>query len=131
MTNAVSGVVKGTLRVEGLFVLIASVVGYWRFGAGWGAFALWFLAPDLSFLGYLVSPRVGAVAYDVAHSYIGPLIALGLVIASSPPMLLPASLIWSAHLGFDRALGYGLKYSRGFGFTHLGPIGRAARLTQS
>jgi hypothetical protein len=129
VTNAVSGVVKGTLRLEGLFVLIASVVGYWRFGEGWGVFAIWFLAPDLSFLGYLAGPRVGAGAYDLAHSYVGPLAVLGLVVATSSPALLPACLIWSAHLGLDRALGYGLKYSQGFGFTHLGPIGRVAKAT--
>jgi hypothetical protein len=29
-----------------------------------------------------------------------------------------------AHIGIDRALGYGLKYSTGFGFTHLGRIGK-------
>jgi hypothetical protein len=26
-------------------------------------------------------------------------------------------MIWLAHIGFDRALGYGLKYSSGFGVT--------------
>ena len=33
-------------------------------------------------------------------------------------------MIWLAHIGIDRALGYGLKYSTGFGFTHLGRIGK-------
>ena len=34
------------------------------------------------------------------------------------------ALIWAAHIGFDRALGYGLKYPTSFGETHLGRIGR-------
>ena len=28
-------------------------------------------------------------------------------------------------IGIDRALGYGLKYTAGFGLTHLGRIGKA------
>ncbi|MDU3890869.1 MAG: DUF4260 family protein [Serratia liquefaciens] len=35
-----------------------------------------------------------------------------------------AALIWGAHIGFDRALGYGLKYASGFADTHLGGLGR-------
>lgn len=45
--------------------------------------------------------------------------------ASAEPLVLSIAMIWLAHIGIDRALGYGLKYSRGFGFTHLGRIGKA------
>ena len=85
-----------------------------------------FLAPDLSFLGYLAGPRVGAIAYNLAHAIAGPiLLALaGLFVPYEPAMAV--ALIWLAHCGIDRALGYGLKYQAGFGFTHLGRIGRAA-----
>jgi hypothetical protein len=38
--------------------------------------------------------------------------------------ILLIAMIWLAHIGFDRALGYGLKYASGFGFTHLGRIGK-------
>jgi hypothetical protein len=37
---------------------------------------------------------------------------------------LSLATIWIAHIGFDRALGYGLKYGSGFTHTHLGRIGR-------
>jgi hypothetical protein len=50
------------------------------------------------------------------------LLTLGFGFAS--PLTLSIALIWLAHIGIDRALGYGLKYSAGFGFTHLGRIGR-------
>jgi hypothetical protein len=40
------------------------------------------------------------------------------------PAAAAGGLIWIAHIGFDRALGYGLKYPTGFGDTHLGRIGR-------
>jgi uncharacterized protein DUF4260 len=127
MPGATIGAVRALLRLEGLVVLAASVAAYARFGAGWGLFAACFLLPDLSFLGYLAGPRVGASAYNAAHSSVGGigLIAIGALFAA--PAFVTAGLVWTAHVGFDRALGYGLKYGRGFGFTHLGPIGAAAR----
>ncbi len=73
---------------------------------------------------YLIGPRSGAVAYNLMHTYVGP-IALGVSgVASSAPILMMIALIWSAHIGFDRVLGYGLKHPTGFHYTHLGVIGR-------
>jgi uncharacterized membrane protein len=66
---------------------------------------------------------MGAAIYNAAHSYLGPL-ALGAVSVIRPE-LAPFALIWAAHLGFDRMLGYGLKYASSFQETHLGTIGRA------
>jgi len=86
------------------------------------AFAVLFLSPDLSILAYLAGPRLGSVAYNAVHSYVGPAIAAGALLAAGGPLGVP--LIWAAHIGFDRAFGYGLKYADGFQFTHLGRIGR-------
>jgi len=108
-------------------ILAISVIAYAQFGDGWGVFALFFLAPDLSFLGYLAGPKVGAVTYNVAHSLVGALAALAVGLVLSAPVALTAGIIWTAHIGFDRMMGYGLKYSASFGFTHLGVIGRGAR----
>ncbi len=127
MVGTTVGKVRTVLRIEGLCVLAASVFAYSKFGAGWGTFFIYFLVPDLSFLGYLAGPRVGAIAYNATHSYIGAVTCLTLSLTGSSPLWLAAGLIWSAHIGFDRALGYGLKYSQGFGYTHLGLIGRQAR----
>src|SRR5699024_9592674 len=96
-----------------------------KFGSSWGIFALFFFAPDLSFLGYLAGPTAGAVSYNFAHSFIGALVVLATGIFLAAPAAVSAGIIWAAHIGFDRALGYGLKYSAGFGFTHVGRIGRA------
>ena len=127
MPGATTGAVRALLRLEGLVVLAASVAAYARFGSGWGLFAACFLLPDLSFLAYLAGAKAGAAAYNAAHSSVGGigLIAIGALFAA--PAFVTAGLVWTAHVGFDRALGYGLKYGRGFGFTHLGPIGAAAR----
>ena len=126
MMTAVSGGVRVLLRLEGLAILAASLLAYAKFGAGWGTFGLFFFVPDLSFLGYLAGPRVGAVSYNFAHSFIGPVAVLAAGIFLSRPAAIVAGIIWAAHIGFDRALGYGLKYSAGFRFTHLGAIGRNA-----
>jgi hypothetical protein len=72
--------------------------------------------------GYLGGPRVGAAVYNLVHSYAAPLAATLLLLLTGSPLTLP--LIWFAHIGFDRALGYGLKYPSSFHDTHLGRIGR-------
>lgn len=130
--GAVTGGVRAILRLEGAIVLTAAILAYRQFGAfGWGTFALFFLAPDLSFLGYLAGPRVGAAAYNAAHSSVGPAacIAAGVLLAGAfPPWVTGAGFIWCAHVGMDRALGFGLKYAGGFEATHLGTIGRGRAL---
>lgn len=107
------------VRVEGLALLAASVAAYWAMDGGWGVFALFFLAPDLSFFGYLAGNRVGAAAYNLSHTSALPLLLI--VGAVAGPSRAPAlvALIWLAHIGFDRVLGFGLKYSTGFKDTHL------------
>ncbi|MBT2337168.1 DUF4260 domain-containing protein [Variovorax paradoxus] len=123
--QAVGGGVRMLLRVEGVVVLLASMAAYAQFGAGWGVFALWLLVPDLAMLGYLAGARVGAACYNATHSYLGAIALLAVGALAAIPWAVAGGLIWCAHIGLDRALGYGLKYGAGFGSTHLGRIGRA------
>jgi hypothetical protein len=123
---AVIGFPRALLRIEGACILAIALVLYSRLGETWWLFATLFLAPDLSFVGYLAGARVGAIAYNVLHTIACPiLLALTALLVPYEPAMAVA-LIWLAHCGFDRALGYGLKYQAGFSFTHLGRIGRAA-----
>ena len=124
-TTAVTGGVRALLQLEGAVVLGVALAAYAQFGMGWGVFALWLLAPDLSLLGYLAGPRVGAALYNAAHSYVGPVLLLALGVLAAMPWAVAGSLIWLAHIGVDHALGYGLKYATGFAATHLGRIGKA------
>ena len=117
------------LRLEGLAALTAAALLYQHFGLRWFWFGVLFLAPDLSMLGYLAGARIGARIYNLAHSYAAAAIVLaaGLIadLTGAPRLsLLGVGLIWCAHIGFDRVLGYGLKSPEGFRFTHLGKIGR-------
>jgi Domain of unknown function (DUF4260) len=114
-----TGGVKRLLQLEGLAMLAASAGLYQHIGGDWKMFGLLFLAPDLTFLAYLFGPRMGAASYNAVHAIIGPLLLAGWSLATGGHMALAISLIWLAHIGFDRALGYGLKYASGFGDTHL------------
>ena len=128
MTQAVEGGVRMVLRLEGMALLLLAAFAYahWKTDMGWtwGWFAGCFFAPDLAFAAYLLGPRVGAVGYNLTHSLIGAVACLLVGMAATSGIWMAAGLIWCAHIGFDRALGYGLKYGAGFGFTHLGRIGR-------
>ena len=112
--------VRYILRIEGLAVAAVAAVLYARTGASWWLFAGLWLAPDLSMLGYLISPCRGARVYNAFHTYTVPIV-LGLMgWLFHARGLMPFALIWINHIGIDRLLGYGLKYSNGFGWTHLG-----------
>ncbi len=126
MTSLTSGAVTGSvrlwLRLEALAVFALAVYLYARGGYSWLIFSALFLAPDLSFAAYLAGSRVGAAGYNILHSYIGPVALAAAFLATDHPPIL--GLIWAAHIGFDRLLGYGLKYPTEFGDTHLGAVGR-------
>ena len=112
--------VRFLLRIEGLAIAIVAAVVYGRTGTSWWLFAALWLAPDLSMLGYLISPCRGARIYNAFHTYTLPIV-LGLsawLLHSHG--LVAFALIWVNHIGVDRLLGYGLKFSNGFGWTHLG-----------
>jgi hypothetical protein len=119
------GGVRAVLRAEGLALLAAATVAYAHGGFSWGLFATLFLAPDLTFAAYLLGPRWGAATYNLVHSTIAPLALGAAALALGLPEGEAIALIGLAHIGLDRALGYGLKYSAAFGATHLGRIGRA------
>jgi len=113
------GLPRGLLHLEGLVVLAVSLALYFDAGYGWLALVVLFLAPDLSMLGYVGGPRTGALTYDLVHAYVLP-VALGAYgVLGGSGTATQLSLIWLAHIGLDRLLGYGLKYPTAFKDTHL------------
>ena len=107
------------LHAEGAAVAIAAVGLYFYADYRWWLILVLALAPDLSMIGFAAGPRVGAAAYNAAHTYVLPvaLAAVGVVAEADWPVQL--GLIWLTHIGVDRAIGYGLKYPSGFKNTHL------------
>lgn len=124
--GGVRGWPRALLRLEGLAILGLTAFLYAQAGYSWWLFAGLFLVPDLSFAAYLGGRHPGALAYNLTHSEVGPVV-LGVAGLTVMPGLLPVALIWGAHVGWDRMLGYGLKYASSFDHTHLGLIGKAAR----
>lgn len=110
------------LRLEGAVIALAAGAIYAQTGAGWGIFALCFLLPDVAMLGYVAGPRYGALCYNMAHSYTAPLILFAASCALGQPWAPAAASLWVAHIGLDRAIGYGLKYPHAFKATHLDAI---------
>lgn len=124
VTGAVTGTPRRWLRLEGLAFLIAGSAVYLAAGGPWILLVPLLLAVDLSMAGYLLGPRPGAIAYNLAHNQATALLVLGAgALLASAPVLLAGSVLL-AHAGMDRLAGYGLKYATSFHDTHLGRIGR-------
>lgn len=110
------------LRLEGAALFLGAAAAYAALGLPGLGFALLLFAPDLSMMGYLRGPALGAAAYNLVHTLLWPVLLIGLGAAASAPGMIGVGLIWSAHLGMDRALGYGLKYPTAFKDTHLSRV---------
>ena len=85
----------------------------------WWLFILLLFVPDVSALGYVVNKRVGAVVYNIVHTYVLALIVLGIGYVSELPVMMMLGVIWVAHIGMDRMCGFGLKYPSAFQDTHM------------
>lgn len=114
------------LRLENLALGALAIWGFALTDASWWLFAAFILAPDLGMLGYLASPKTGALTYNAVHTYLAPALLVGLAVALGWTWGVPVALVWAVHIGIDRALGYGLKAPEGFKATHLGMLGRRA-----
>ena len=101
-------------------VCVASILLYSHFGGGWGFFAFLILFPDLGMLGYLANSKIGNITYNLLHFYLFPLACIAYhIVTGQTSTLFLASFIWTAHIGADRFLGFGLKYYTNFKDTHL------------
>lgn len=122
-TDRQEGAVRGEaallLRLEGAGVFAASLAAYAALGGSWWWYAGLFLVPDLSMFGYLRGPAFGARLYNLGHSCLLPFAMAMAGYAASRTPLIAVAAIWFGHIGFDRALGYGLKYPSAFFHTHL------------
>lgn len=113
---------KFLLHIEGLVVLVLSIYFYFHLQFSWVVFLILLLAPDLSALGYLKNVKVGSVLYNLFHTYTIPAAVMIFGLLMNNSLFLMMSLIWIAHIGMDRMLGYGLKYPTKFHDTHLNRV---------
>lgn len=120
----VTGAPRRILRLEGLATGLGALVIYGYGERSWWLLVALILVPDISIAGYLFGPRAGAIAYNLAHTYLAPVALIVLSCFFNSATLQAIAIIWVAHIGFDRALGYGLKYITGFKDTHLSSLKR-------
>ncbi|MEW2473305.1 DUF4260 family protein [Micromonospora gifhornensis] len=121
-----------TQRIESAAVAVLAVVVTIAAGYAWWWLLALFLLFDLSMLGYLRGPHLGAACYNLVHSYTLPALLGAVVVAAAAAgepidWLGILAVAWVFHIALDRALGYGLKTTEGFEHTHLGLIGQARR----
>jgi Domain of unknown function (DUF4260) len=120
-----SPAVRLLLRLEQATLAAAGLAIFLVAGGPWWLFPLLLLLPDVSMVGYLAGPRVGAIAYNAVHNLVlaGAVLGIGWWADAGWPVLVGAILL--AHVGVDRTSGYGLKLPTDFKDTHLGRIGRS------
>lgn len=115
---------KMTLKIEELAMLLLSIWAFSLLNFSWWWFVGLFLVPDIGMIGYAINNKIGAVTYNLFH-HKGIAIIIGLIgVITGSEWLDLSGIILFAHSSFDRILGYGLKYEKGFKFTHLGEIGK-------
>jgi hypothetical protein len=125
--RVVSGLPRFLLRLEAAVLLALAVFFYATYSSSWWLFAMLLLAPDVGILGYLANPRVGAVAYNVFHTYLLPSVVVVVGVVTGSEATSSVGIVWFAYIGIDRALGYGLKNAENFKHTHLDVLGWSRR----
>ncbi len=114
-------------RIESGAILLASIYFYIHSHYNFLWFVLLLFSIDIFMIGYLADNKIGAIAYNIGHSYILPTALLVTGVFTHNLLAIGFAIIWIGHIGFDRMLGYGLKLPSGFGDTHLGKIGKKAK----
>ncbi len=126
--TAADGIVVGTprrlLRVEGATLLAGSLIAYSTTDQAWWLVPLTLLLPDLTMIGYLGGARLGSYLYNLGHSTPLPAAIVAIGWWQDKTLVVALGLVWLAHIGVDRLVGYGLKYDDHFQHTHLGRLGR-------
>jgi Domain of unknown function (DUF4260) len=123
----ITGQPKLILRLEGLVLFAAGLAAFLYLKQSIWIFAGLFLVPDLSMAAYFAGPKPGAIVYNIFHTTIGPLLLAIYGVLSGELFTQVLASVWLAHIGLDRAVGYGLKYITDFKDTHLGRIGGPAK----
>nr|WP_315159245.1 DUF4260 domain-containing protein [uncultured Flavobacterium sp.] len=113
-----------SIKLEELGLLLLGIYLFNQLEYAWWWFLVLILAPDFSMIGYLFGNRIGAICYNIAHHRGIAIVVYFVGIYTSTTILQLLAVMLFAHSAMDRMLGYGLKYEKGFKYTHLGEIGK-------
>ncbi len=114
---------KTLLKIEELFLFILGILAFSQLSFAWWWFLILILLPDIGMLGYLFGSKTGAFTYNLFHHRGIAVCIYVLGIYLQKEIVEMAGIILFAHIAMDRIFGYGLKYVKGFKYTHLGEIG--------
>ena len=114
---------KTTLRLEEALMFAICLYFFPLFNLSWWWFIGLILAPDLGMVGYAFGPKAGAISYNFLHHKGIACVVFMIGYSLSNEFIQFAGFIIFAHACLDRMLGYGLKTTQGFQYTHLGKIG--------
>lgn len=111
------------IKLEELGMFLLSILLFAQLDFAWWWFPLLLLAPDISMIGYVFNPRIGAYLYNIFHHKGIAIVVFGIGFLAEIQLLMLAGIILFGHASLDRIFGYGLKFTDAFKNTHLGPIG--------
>ena len=115
---------RNLLRLEEVAMFVLGIFMYGLLGYPWWLFFVLLLTPDIGMLGYLMNERARAIGYNLFHHKGIAILLYFLGMYLSMPVVQMIGVILFAHASMDRIFGYGLKYEKGFKYTHLGEIGK-------
>jgi len=115
---------KNLIALEEIAMFALAVAGcyYQPLSFKWWLWPVLFLLPDLGMIGYVISPEVGAITYNLFHHKLVAVVVFLVGYSTNNAQIMLAGLILFGHSSFDRALGYGLKFPDSFKHTHLGSL---------
>lgn len=90
-------------------------------------YSIWWLAVgfplvDVFMIGYIISPKAGAITYNLGHNMTIPTLLIAYGVFTSTEIISLVGFIWIFHIAVDRLLGFGLKNRESFHITHMGNI---------
>jgi len=115
---------KTLIKLEEVMMFVLGIFMFGLLGYSWWWFVALILLPDIGMVGYLLGDKVGAIAYNIFHHKGLAILFYFLGMYFSIPICQLAGIILFSHASMDRIFGYGLKYNKGFKYTHLGEIGK-------
>ena len=116
---------KTLIKLEELALFIFGIFLFAQLSYAWWWFPTLLLLPDIGMLGYLINDKIGAFTYNVFHHRGLAILIYLFGISLDLQLVQLVGIILFAHIAMDRIFGYGLKYFKGFKYTHLGEIGKS------
>jgi hypothetical protein len=110
------------IHIEGAAIFASAIFAYASLEGSLLLFLVLLLVPDLGMLGYLHNAQLGSMTYNAVHTYAAPLVLAGVAVVTGWELGLLLAIIWTAHIGMDRMVGYGLKYPTQFKETHINRV---------